>query len=78
MHCGKADARGARFWDTSMAALGASGRDDSARRRRRTLGFGLLLGLALMPADAGAEPIETEHLFGFTIGSDVAGAKSAY
>jgi hypothetical protein len=30
-----------------------------------------LLVLALVPAAAGAEPIETEHLFGFTIGSDV-------
>ena len=59
------------FWDASMTALSASGRDDSATQRRRTLGFGLLLGLALIPANAGAEPIETEHLFGFTIGSDV-------
>jgi hypothetical protein len=30
----------------------------------------LLLGLALIPAGGHAEPIETEHLFGFTIGSD--------
>src|SRR5580698_4239628 len=54
-----------------MVALSASGRDDSATRRCRTLGFGLLLSLSLIPVDAGAEPIETEHLFGFTIGSDV-------
>jgi hypothetical protein len=70
MQCGKVPARGT-FWDTSMAALSASGRDDSAMQRCRTLGFGLLLSLTLIPADAGAEPIETEHLFGFTIGSDV-------
>jgi hypothetical protein len=31
----------------------------------------LLLALALIPAAGHAEPIETEHLFGFTIGSDV-------
>jgi hypothetical protein len=31
----------------------------------------LLLALSLVPADIRAEPIETEHLFGFTIGSDV-------
>jgi hypothetical protein len=30
-----------------------------------------LLVLAMVPAVARAEPIETEHLFGFTIGSDV-------
>jgi hypothetical protein len=30
-----------------------------------------LLGLAFVPAGAWAETIETEHLFGFTIGSDV-------
>jgi hypothetical protein len=54
-----------------MAALGASGRNDSATQRGQALGFCLLLSLTLIPADAGAEPIETEHLFGFTIGSDV-------
>jgi hypothetical protein len=31
----------------------------------------LLFVLALMPTGGHAEPIETEHLFGFTIGSDV-------
>jgi hypothetical protein len=30
-----------------------------------------LLVLAIIPTDARAEPIETEHLFGFTIGTDV-------
>lgn len=54
-----------------MAALNASGRIGSAPQRGRTVGFGLLLILTLVPADARAEPIETEHLFGFTIGSDV-------
>ena len=32
---------------------------------------GLLLALAIIPTKARTEPIETEHLFGFTIGSDV-------
>ena len=54
-----------------MAALNGSGGADSATRRERALGFGLLLSLALIAADARAEPIETEHLFGFTVGSDV-------
>lgn len=31
----------------------------------------LLLALAVIPANIRAAPIETEHLFGFTIGSDV-------
>jgi hypothetical protein len=31
----------------------------------------LLLALLLVPADIRAEPIETEHLFAFTIGTDV-------
>jgi hypothetical protein len=31
----------------------------------------LMLALAVIPAAARATPIETEHLFGFTIGSDV-------
>jgi hypothetical protein len=30
----------------------------------------LLLVLALIPTGGHTEPIETEHLFGFTIGSD--------
>ena len=54
-----------------MAALNASGRIDSAAQRGGTVGFGLLLILALVPVDARAETIETEHLFGFTIGTDV-------
>jgi hypothetical protein len=33
--------------------------------------FWLLLALSLVPAGIRAEPIETEHLFAFTIGSDV-------
>src|SRR5580704_2013065 len=32
---------------------------------------GLLLALAVIPTEARTEPIETEHLFGFTIGTDV-------
>lgn len=41
-----------------------------ATRDRTSLPW-LLLALLLVPADTRAEPIETEHLFGFTIGSDV-------
>jgi hypothetical protein len=33
--------------------------------------FWLLLAVAMFPTDARTETIETEHLFGFTIGSDV-------
>ncbi|HUN99488.1 MAG TPA: hypothetical protein VMU69_25050 [Bradyrhizobium sp.] len=33
--------------------------------------FWLLLALSIVPAGVRAEPIETEHLFAFTIGSDV-------
>jgi hypothetical protein len=54
-----------------MAALNRSREVYSAAQRGRRLGFGLLLGLTLVPADAHAQTIETEHLFGFTIGSDV-------
>lgn len=43
----------------------------SAAGRKRLARFCLWLALALVPADARTEPIETEHLFGFTIGSDV-------
>src|SRR5665213_3367307 len=57
--------------DASMAALNLSGGGHSAAQRGLLLGFGLSLGLALIPADARAQTIETEHLFGFTIGSDV-------
>jgi hypothetical protein len=39
--------------------------------KRRVTGFGLLLVLAISPTGARAAPIDTEHLFGFTIGSDV-------
>ena len=43
----------------------------SAAKRGRMATSCLLLALALVPANARAETIETEHLFGFTIGSDV-------
>jgi hypothetical protein len=41
-----------------------------AKREPMSLSW-LLLALSLVPADVQAEPIETEHLFAFTIGSDV-------
>jgi hypothetical protein len=43
----------------------------SAAGRKRLAEFGLWLALALVPAEGRTEPIDTEHLFAFTIGSDV-------
>lgn len=54
-----------------MAALSASRRLASATKREGTAKFCLLLVLAIISTDARAATIETEHLFGFTIGSDV-------
>jgi hypothetical protein len=42
----------------------------SAKQARMPLSW-LLLALSLVPTGVRAEPIETEHLFAFTIGSDV-------
>jgi len=39
--------------------------------RSGAAGSCLLLALAILPTKARSEPIETEHLFGFTIGTDV-------
>jgi hypothetical protein len=60
-----------RGQDVSMAALKISRRFISAVKRSRTAISWLSLALAFIPARARAEPIETEHLFGFTLGSDV-------
>jgi hypothetical protein len=54
-----------------MAALKASRRFVSAAKCRRTAVSCLSLALAFIPTRAHTETIETEHLFGFTIGSDV-------
>jgi hypothetical protein len=54
-----------------MAALRASRRFGPATTRGRTAGSCLLLLLATVPTGARSATIETEHLFGFTIGSDV-------
>jgi hypothetical protein len=54
-----------------MAALMASRRSVSATKRGVAVRSCLLLVLAIIPTDARTETIETEHLFGFTIGSDV-------
>ena len=54
-----------------MAALKASRRLVSAMKCCRMASFCLSLAVALIPTVARAETIETEHLFGFTIGSDV-------
>jgi hypothetical protein len=54
-----------------MAVLKASRWFASVTKRSRTATSCLSLALALIPASARTETIETEHLFGFTIGSDV-------
>jgi hypothetical protein len=54
-----------------MAAMKASGRFVSAAKRCRTASYCVWLALAFVAGGAHAETIETEHLFGFTIGSDV-------
>jgi hypothetical protein len=57
--------------DAPMAALMASRRFVSATKRGGAVRSCLLLALAILPTDAQTAAIETEHLFGFTIGSDV-------
>lgn len=55
-----------------MAVLRVLRRFATAARRQPGARCWLLVALALLPTDvARSEPIETEHLFGFTIGSDV-------
>ena len=54
-----------------MAMLKASRWFISATKGRRVGVSCLSLALAFIPASARTETIETEHLFGFTIGSDV-------
>jgi hypothetical protein len=66
MQCGKAHGRNA-----SMAALRASRRFISAVKGSRMATFCLSLVLVFIPTGARTETIETEHLFAFTIGSDV-------
>src|ERR1700688_2725180 len=53
-----------------MAALRALRRFVSATERGTVKSY-LLLALAIIPTGARSATIETEHLFGFTIGSDV-------
>jgi hypothetical protein len=67
MQCGNAHVRAGWF----MAALKASRRFVSAAKCSRTAISCLSLALALISTRARTETIETEHLFGFTIGSDV-------
>ena len=54
-----------------MAALRASRRFVSAIKPGRTAKSCLLFILAIVPTGARTATIETEHLFAFTIGSDV-------
>jgi hypothetical protein len=67
MQCGKANALVGRL----MAALKTSRWLVPAAKHSRTAMSYLLLALGFIPTSARAETIETEHLFGFTIGSDV-------
>jgi hypothetical protein len=67
MQCGKAHTRA----DVSMVVLKASRRFVLAVNGSRMAISCLSLALAFIPSGARAETIETEHLFGFTIGSDV-------
>jgi hypothetical protein len=57
--------------NASMAALSISRGFASAGKRRGAASSCLLLVLSIVPTDARTATIETEHLFGFTIGSDV-------
>ena len=54
-----------------LATAAGTQRLASATKHRRMAQSFLLLVLALMPGAARTETIDTEHLFGFTIGSDV-------
>src|SRR6202789_2133021 len=67
MQCGKIHARAGCF----MTMLKASMRRGSSARWSRAATSCLSFAIAFVPASARTEPIETEHLFGFTIGSDV-------
>ena len=72
MQCSKVQRQVARSGQLALtSALRASGRLASATKRAGTAKSCLLLVLAIVPADARSTTIETEHLFGFTIGSDV-------
>lgn len=72
MQCSKVQRQVARSGQLALTApLRASGRLVSATKRAGTAKSCLLLVLAIVPADARSTTIETEHLFGFTIGSDV-------
>jgi len=71
----KALRKSPELWlDTVMLEHGASGRFVGALCRaakRRVTRFCLVLALVIPPTGARTAPIDTEHLFGFTIGSDV-------
>jgi hypothetical protein len=57
--------------NAAMAALSTSRGLASAAKQRAAAISCLLLILAMVPTEARTATIETEHLFGFTIGSDV-------
>jgi hypothetical protein len=65
MQCSKIQRQAARSVGRALRQFGA------ATARGRAAASCLLLMLATVPTDARSATIETEHLFGFTIGSDV-------
>src|ERR1700733_5842855 len=70
MQRGKVLRRSPELWlDAIMAEFKVSGH--FVVPIRRAAKFCLVLALAVIPTDARTAPIDTEHLFGFTIGSDV-------
>src|SRR5450759_61626 len=72
MQCSKVQRQVARSGQGApMAALRASRRFSSATKWGGTAKSCLLLIIAIVPTGARSTTIETEHLFGFTIGSDV-------
>src|ERR1700733_7927705 len=64
-----------QLWlDAAMAEYrksGLSGASASGAAKRRAARFCPMLVLAIPPTGARTATIDTEHLFGFTIGSDV-------
>jgi hypothetical protein len=72
MQCSKVQHQVARNWhDVPVAALRVPRHPVSTTKRRGAAKSCLLLVLAMLPTDARSATIETEHLFAFTIGSDV-------
>jgi hypothetical protein len=71
MQCNKALRKIARSGQNAPMALRASRHFVSAATQRKAASCCLLLVLSMISTGARTATIETEHLFGFTIGSDV-------